>query len=66
MRLKLVLIVALFPLLGLASGNVNSLMKFPTKMKTMDADGEKCQADETLKACMERIKSSNKRTGGGK
>ena len=66
MKLKLVLIVALFPLLGLASGNVNTLVKFPPKAKSMDTESEKCKADETLKACMERIKSMDTTTGGGK
>ena len=56
MRLRIALIVGLFPLLGLASGNVNSTVKFPGKAKTADVENQKCEAGESLKACMERIK----------
>lgn len=60
------LVIGLFPLIGFASGNVNSLMKFPPKAKAVDTENEKCEANETLKACMERIKSGTKKNGGGK
>ena len=56
MRLKTALIVSLFPLLGLASGNVNSTVKFPGKAKAADMENQKCESGESLKACMERVK----------
>lgn len=56
-KLKIVLLVGLFPLLGLASGNVNSTVKFPGRAKTADMENQKCEANESLKACMDRVKS---------
>ena len=57
MTAKLVLVIALLPLMAAASGSSSSSMKFRPKagMKMMNTENEKCESNETLKNCMDRI-----------
>lgn len=52
---------------ALASGNVNSSIRFPVKTDSQEIkiDNFKCESEESLKSCIERFKATKKMKSKG-